>query len=264
MFQHLEPGRRHRRSAASPITVAVSGGLHLIAIAGAAYLTVPGSGSAPDPAALHAEEYTLLPLFPPEPTSPAEEGARTEDGTVSEESVQTASQAANAAPPAVPTEAPFEIPPVDARLALEALLPDRRGTGSGDPHSSGVSAPALVLDSVIVLALQSPFRFAYDGDHPVEPPRIRNKQTMAELLADMYPRRLRFAGIPGMVTLRVVVDERGRVDPISVKLLSADREEFAMVALRTINRFQFAPARYRGQPVAMVVDLPISWVPSGY
>jgi TonB family protein len=260
MFQHLEPGGRPRTAAASPINIAVSGVLHLMVIAAAAHLSLPDPGSTPTPPApLPAEEFTLLPLMMPDLTV-AEESAAPEGGAALEAVLESASGDAGAA--ALPYEAPVEIPPVNATLALDALLPERRGTGSGE--SPGVSALPLALDSVIVIALQSPFRFAYDGVDPVEPPKIRNRQIMAEALAESYPRRLRFAGIPGMVTVRVVVDERGRVAPGSVKLIAADREEFAMVALRLIGRFHFSPARYRGEPVAMMVDLPISWVPSGY
>jgi TonB family protein len=251
MFQHLDRGGRGRTTAANPATFAISAVLHLIVVAGAIHFSVPPTYTPPHVPDM--EEFTMISLAPMEVSTSA-----MQDGSPEERPVAQAPEFSEVAADRVGDVVPFEIPPVDASLSAYTSVPGSFGLGTGS--SAPAPAGALVLEGIVVLAHASPFRFDYDGLEPVQPPTIRDRRAMSDLLATMYPRNLRSARISGSVTFRFVVNERGRVEPGSISLLAADREEFAIVALRVIRWFDFAPARYRGEPVPMIIELPISWI----
>jgi TonB family protein len=253
MFHHLHGGRP-RTAAASPATFASSVALHLIVLAGAIRFSMPPTYVPPPEAEL--EVFTMISLPQIEASSVGPVDAPTEAPTA----VQAPAEVSETAADPTGEDIPFEIPPVDAFLSPFSSVRAPPHPGGGD---SSPSAGALLLDSVVVLAHGSPYRFDYDGVEPVLPPTIRDRRAISDMLANMYPRNLRYARISGSVTLRFVVDERGRVEPGTIRLLAADRDEFAMVAMRVIRWFEFSPARYRGEAVPMMIELPISWVAPG-
>ena len=160
-------------------------------------------------------------------------------------------------------EVPAEIPPVAVRLALpEGMETQLEGEdeAAGELGSDGVGTTAMLLDSVAVTPAPT-FQFTYDSSEPVRPPRLRNRQTMVDLLLNRYPTRLLVRRIPGSVTLSFTIDERGIVDPTTVRVLDTDQDEFAVVVLAIASRFRFWPARYRDQNVPIAIHMPVKWTP---
>jgi TonB family protein len=90
-------------------------------------------------------------------------------------------------------------------------------------------------------------------------PRLRNRELIVSILQNRYPRRLAFRGLSSAATLRLSIDARGRVDPLSVKVVAFDREEFALLVMDVARRFRFAPAHYRGENVPIIIDIPVEW-----
>jgi protein TonB len=76
--------------------------------------------------------------------------------------------------------------------------------------------------------------------------------------APQYPALSRRLGEEGRVVLRVLVDERGL--PARVELRSSSgHERLDAVALNTVRRWKFAPARRGDQAVSAWVLVPISF-----
>ena len=63
-----------------------------------------------------------------------------------------------------------------------------------------------------------------------------------------YPKQARRKGLEGLVVLKVIIDERGRVTHIQV--VEGD-EPFLAAALAVVERWKYAPARVDGRPAAV-------------
>ena len=74
-----------------------------------------------------------------------------------------------------------------------------------------------------------------------------------------YPDRLRAAGVPGRVVVRLVVDTTGRVEPASVVIREASHDLFAQAVRAVLASLRFAPAEAGGRKVRMLVDLPFEF-----
>jgi protein TonB len=73
-----------------------------------------------------------------------------------------------------------------------------------------------------------------------------------------FPDVARQMGISGKVVLRFLVEPDGRVARASV-VAAKPREVFNLCALEAIGEWRFKPGRYRGKPVAVWVELPVSF-----
>jgi protein TonB len=78
---------------------------------------------------------------------------------------------------------------------------------------------------------------------------------LGEILPE-YPRMARRAGWEGVVTIRAVVDETGKVTSAEI-LISSGHSSLDRAALETVKRWPFAPARRGGKPVSSTVDQPV-------
>ena len=90
-----------------------------------------------------------------------------------------------------------------------------------------------------------------------EQPRLRNADKVAERIAAAYPPALADSGIGGQVRLRLRILENGRVDPESVSVLQATNPAFVEAATTVARQMRFAPAKARGRPMKVWVELPI-------
>jgi hypothetical protein len=155
----------------------------------------------------------------------------------------------------IPVEAPDEIPPVEAKLAMiapEPIAPALAGASVGE-------GGGLTVDTIAVYeGLRLPFE-VQPGER-FRLPRLRNRELIISILTRLYPRRLAYRGLPSAATIRLAIDERGRVDPNSVRVIAYDREEFAFIVMDVARRFRFTPARYRNEDVPIVIDIPVQWV----
>ncbi len=76
--------------------------------------------------------------------------------------------------------------------------------------------------------------------------------------APQMPARARREGIEGRVLLRLSIDKRGRVTTAAVEQ-STHPELFDAVAIAAAKRWRYAPARYRGDAVAISALQPIDF-----
>lgn len=74
-----------------------------------------------------------------------------------------------------------------------------------------------------------------------------------------YPDSLRAQGIEGRVTVQVVVDTSGRVEPGSAVVVQSPHPGFNQAALAFVYAARFRPAMRRGHPVRAVVEVPIDF-----
>jgi TonB family protein len=74
-----------------------------------------------------------------------------------------------------------------------------------------------------------------------------------------YPAELAKQGEPGRVWAQYIVGTNGRVEQGSIRILLADREEFATSAAAALTRAKFRPATRRGVPVRQRVFQAVSF-----
>lgn len=71
-----------------------------------------------------------------------------------------------------------------------------------------------------------------------------------------YPEVLRMAGVEGQVVARFVIDEAGRVEESTVKLVRSDNPLFDEAVRSALARMRFAPAEIAGRKVRQLVEMP--------
>jgi TonB family protein len=71
-----------------------------------------------------------------------------------------------------------------------------------------------------------------------------------------YPDALRSVNVTGEVVVSYVVDARGRVEPGSIKVLSASHKLFADAVRTALLSARYRPAEVNGQPVRQLVEQP--------
>jgi TonB family protein len=79
---------------------------------------------------------------------------------------------------------------------------------------------------------------------------------IAESASARYPEVLRIAGVEGRVVARFVVDEEGRVEEGTVKLVVSDNPLFDEAVRSALARMRFAPAQIAGKKVQQLVEMP--------
>lgn len=89
-------------------------------------------------------------------------------------------------------------------------------------------------------------------DNPVRP--ILHKYS------PKYPDDLRKRGIEGQVSLKYVVDERGRTIPESYRVVKFSHREFARAVLDELPNTRFDPAKVGGCPVKQMVQQSFNFV----
>ncbi|HET7461220.1 MAG TPA: TonB family protein [Longimicrobium sp.] len=90
-------------------------------------------------------------------------------------------------------------------------------------------------------------------------PELSNRRQAELILQRNYPPLLRDAGAVGRTTVQLIIGVDGKVEPGSVRVQESTHEAFNDAAVRAVERFRFKPAIYHGQPVAVLVTLPIEW-----
>jgi TonB family protein len=91
-------------------------------------------------------------------------------------------------------------------------------------------------------------------------PELLDAASARRLLAEHYPPMLRGAGIGGTTVLWVFIDEQGAVT--RTRLVEGSGHTALDEAAEVVMRgFRFAPARHRGQPVPVWIQLPIRFAP---
>ena len=118
-------------------------------------------------------------------------------------------------------------------------------------------ALALVLVLALPAQLQAQAETVYSQSELDTPPKLSSQEMTARLLAKSYPPALKSAGVTGTVQVQFVVDEAGKVEPNSVKVLSSTVPALADAAVAVVGEIKFKPGVLKGQPVKTAVLLPI-------
>jgi TonB family protein len=230
MFKHLlesKPDRSRSRSAAI-ISLVVHAALAGSAVAATKIVVDPT-----DPTDVLPPMIFVHPVEPaaaePHPEPPAQDPAPRE------------TSAPSAPTPAVPTvEAPTEVPegiptvdPTSATTTEPVIggMPSTGtpGTGEGTPTSSG--GEPLWADEVEKAAA----------------PLGRQREPR-------YPDILRSQRIEGRVVVTFVVDERGRVEPASIRVIESAHALFDPAVKAAVLGTRFRPAEWRGRAVRQLVQ----------
>ena|SRR5436190_16447802 len=74
-----------------------------------------------------------------------------------------------------------------------------------------------------------------------------------------YPDALRSANISGTVLVQFVVDQKGLVEPSSIRILMSTDRLFSSAVTTALNEMRFKPAEFRGKPVRQFVQQPFSF-----
>jgi protein TonB len=223
---------------------------HVMAIAGMVY----ASQIAPAAANRPVFDTTLVQLFQPAAVEKAPDPVIEK---LREERQANMIVVANPPPVGFQTvaalaEIPKDIPPVD----LNAKPFDPRDfTGKG---VEGGIADGVVGGTGKVTDLAASYAKG-DGEDPAQRRRVFTTAELADPAqiisqpAPTYPRLLQEAGISGMVELQFIIDTLGRVEPASVKVLTATHDPFAESAMKAILDSRFRPGRQRGEPIRQLV-----------
>ena len=97
-----------------------------------------------------------------------------------------------------------------------------------------------------------------------ERPRLLNQETLDRLIRDEASRAIQYGRIPptgpfaAETIVHAFIDERGRIARTIVKT-SSELDFWDRTAVRVVGRGRFQPARCEGRPVALWVELPITF-----
>jgi len=144
-------------------------------------------------------------------------------------------------PKAVPTEA---LPESDVAVAKSEYVPPEEGIGGSAQQAAAVAAPAstpTVPKPVAPAAPRAllPVNLPEEATPPVESPNNVRPE---------YPESARRAGTEGLVILKIVVTETGRVGNIQVM---KGEPPFVEAALAVVKTYTFQPAMLAGRPIAV-------------
>jgi len=78
----------------------------------------------------------------------------------------------------------------------------------------------------------------------------------------LYPDHLRNAGVEGKVLVQFVVDERGKPEMSSFKVIKSSDAALTASVRQAVNGMSFFPAEASGQKVKQLVQLPFSFSPT--
>lgn len=238
--------RTRKRRAWSAGTIALSVAAHLLLVGGLAFASL----RPPAPAAPAEIVIPLPPLVEAPPPAPPE-------------------PAAPQAPALEPKRGDFEVvrPPETVPERLPQLDP---GAAPVDPRAlSAIGEPGDVIGPPTPEVPLSGSRSGSGAGGEPEvigaeelgvAPVVRNAAEVRRLLERLYPAAARDAGLAAEVRVQMVVNTDGTVDPASIVIVSASDPRFAEPARRAAERFRFAPANLMGEPVRVLVSLPIRWM----
>jgi periplasmic protein TonB len=215
---------------------------HIAIVIGVAWLSL-----APRDVAQSENQHTIIPVFEEEkaqqplPAPPPPPSNRVyQQQTDAPRGFQTLT---------VPTYITPEIPPPAVGPDLDEAdfsgegVEGGRGRGRVDPNADKI----VTGEDISAAPAFTPYTVA---------PELRNREEIAKLLVEWYPRLLRDAGIGGRVMTWVFIDEKGQVRNTRVRK-GSDLPELDSAAVRVTRRMHFRPAQNRDVKVPVWVELPI-------
>lgn len=217
----IESRSQKRRNTSGTMVAATAHGLIIVA---AAYATATASPSKPEPP---VDQLRWVKSLPQSTAAPGH-------ASRAKHRIDAASQ------PAIPrlsVDIPSQLPNVD--IPLKSISSDREvfempgrraeeGSGNGPASLNG--------------------RLAYDATE------VESQVAIETGMRPEYPASLRANGIEGRVTVEFVVDEKGKADPSTFRILSSTKDLFAQSVRRAVVQSRFKPASIAGKPVAQLVQ----------
>jgi protein TonB len=73
----------------------------------------------------------------------------------------------------------------------------------------------------------------------------------------VFPEDMRRDGISGVVTVSILIDEKGNVQ--EPKVIKTSHDSFSQPAMEALAKWKFKPAKQAGAAVAMRVNIPIQF-----
>jgi protein TonB len=73
----------------------------------------------------------------------------------------------------------------------------------------------------------------------------------------VYPPAMQQAGVSGIVTVSMLIDEKGNV--VEREVAKSTRHEFEDAALEAVKKWKFKPAQKAGTPVKAKIKVPIEF-----
>lgn len=170
--------------------------------------------------------------------------------------------------------------PTALERRVRALADGVRGSRRGRAAGFGGLALALGVAACVVPSPDAPERVLEPDESAVEeavdptpepsaslsdgpvfvphdtPPIPLNQEETAEMLREAYPPLLRDAGIGGLVSVWLYIQEDGGVGAVEVNE-SSGHEVLDEAGLRVAEQMRFEPARNRGDEVAVWVSIPV-------
>lgn len=143
--------------------------------------------------------------------------------------------------------------PLSAALALGAYGCEVAvNVDRPDTHTRANPDEVLVLPGVVTTGSKSATAyFEFQVDRPV---------TVAEgSAAPRYPETLRQAGVQGELLVQFVVDEQGRADPATFKVLKSSHDSFSQSVREALPGMRFVPAEVKGVRVRQLVQQPFAF-----
>lgn len=227
MLNTLLESRSRRSRNGAGATLSAAGHVSLIVVA--AYATAAG---APPPVAVDSPAKIVW-VNTATPASPAPARAPAASALVP-------TRSALPRPLSVSIDIPSTLPPVS--VALGAIKPADFAQPSGNNLTATIDTTAGGSGS-------GGGRRAYAADEVETPVSTIRGGSRPE-----YPQALRSTGIEGQVIAQFVVDESGRAQRETVRIVSATNDLFAESVRRAVNGMRFSPARIGGRPVPQAVQ----------
>lgn len=111
-----------------------------------------------------------------------------------------------------------------------------------------------------LLALPVDSSRTYDESQVDQKPRMVNTEAVRRALEQSYPGHLRDAGVPGEVTVRLVINEHGVPQGAHV-VRAKGHHDFNAAAVAVLNVARFAPPVHQGHRVRLSVTIPVTFMP---
>lgn len=281
-----------RRGLLNPWVVLVSVAAHVVVVGGMLWASTRGDAVAAEEPEINPEDVTYMDITEIDPPPEAEmpEVAEAEPPPEQPAPSPRQAQATPAPTPRTPRDAPAEVTEPDRSAGFQELqVPD---------SLRGIPAPRTGVEPVRaedfggrgeaggVAGGQPPEETGRGGEGEGEGQaggqeggegtggggdgtyvaavvdkraELLNRSDIARTLQRLYPPLLRDQGVSGQVVVQFVVTPQGRIDPSSVRIISASHDAFVGPTREVLGQFRFSAAEVNGNRVRMLTQIPVTW-----
>jgi protein TonB len=165
------------------------------------------------------------------------------------------------AAPRIVEHAPPRPPPVAKPLRGEHPHEAVRPAARAEPAASAPAAPsAPASGDVLGGGSAASGTVGGLGDAPLALRQVAAPPELIDRVLPDYPAQARAAHVEGQVTLEVILDRDGRVEPASIRV-TRSVPMLDAAATAAVRQWRFRPARGRdGAPVRVLMEIPVRFV----